>query len=442
MSNDYDGQPLYSKHVTELMRRINALEASCGGVGALFNRKFGTIGSGNGQFNCPEFVFVFNNEVFVTDSVNHRVQVFDLNGAFLRKWGSYGTGDGQFKNPRGIYIYDGEVFVTETTNNRIQVFDLNGVFIRKWGSHGTGDGQFVGPYCVQIFNDEVFVSDSINHRIQVFSLNGSFLRKWGTQGNSDGQFQFPAAVFIFENEVFVGDSNTHGIQVFGLDGIFKRKFGANVVSAPSSMFILGDDIYVIDYTLHCIHVFSKDGVIKQRIGSYGDVDGFFRYPTAIYIYEENVFVVDRGNNRVQIFLPYTTFYAYQESEKESLGTPDAGVTIPTNNALCDAFGGAGAGLLARHIIDMRVAIMRLCSTGKFIAPSGNPYFLIYGMVANSPDNLYYAAMGDRTKYGATGGPRYWWTRRDEGMLSYSPLYGIDIGEIAECVATLEAAPRA
>ena len=67
--------------------------------------KWGTIGSGNGQFNYPGGVAVDTaGSVYVTDSLNHRVQKFDSAGTFVTSWGSAGTGDGQFDSPTGIAI--------------------------------------------------------------------------------------------------------------------------------------------------------------------------------------------------------------------------------------------------------------------------------------------------------------------------------------------------
>src|ERR1044072_4255473 len=63
---------------------------------------------------------------------------------FVKKWGSSGTGDGQFERPQGIGLdSSGNVYVGDS-NNQIQKFDSNGKFITKWGSEGTGDGQFYG----------------------------------------------------------------------------------------------------------------------------------------------------------------------------------------------------------------------------------------------------------------------------------------------------------
>ena len=65
--------------------------------------------------------------MFVADSLNNRVQVFDSSGHFITKWGSLGTGDGQFDSPYGIAVDSstGNVFVADTFNNRIQVFALS-----------------------------------------------------------------------------------------------------------------------------------------------------------------------------------------------------------------------------------------------------------------------------------------------------------------------------
>ena len=67
--------------------------------------KFGSSGSGNGQFNAPYGIAVDSTgNIYVSESLNHRVQVFDSNGVFLRKFGSNGSGDGQFNAAIGITL--------------------------------------------------------------------------------------------------------------------------------------------------------------------------------------------------------------------------------------------------------------------------------------------------------------------------------------------------
>ena len=93
--------------------------------------KFGSTGKGNGQFSAMEHTAVdkFDN-IYVNDpqsgpsgSGNPRVQKFDTNGNFITKWGSYGSGDGQFVDPEHLTVdSEGNVYVSDRHNNNIQVF--------------------------------------------------------------------------------------------------------------------------------------------------------------------------------------------------------------------------------------------------------------------------------------------------------------------------------
>ncbi len=78
--------------------------------GQTFLRKWGTLGAGDGQFYRPHGIAVNTREVYVAEILNHRIQVFDLNGNFLRKWGTYGAGNGQLSYPNGIAVGPGAYF--------------------------------------------------------------------------------------------------------------------------------------------------------------------------------------------------------------------------------------------------------------------------------------------------------------------------------------------
>ena len=150
------------------------------------------MGTDAGLFNHPRGVAIGpEGNVYVADSDNHRIQVFDANGAFLRSWGSNcnlatGTGcadpdgdgplalgDGQFQEPWGITVSDtGRVYVTDTWNHRIQVFDSAGAFQDKWGTYGQSDtatSLLYGPRDIAIDDSgRMFVTDTGNKRIMVF----------------------------------------------------------------------------------------------------------------------------------------------------------------------------------------------------------------------------------------------------------------------------------
>ena len=138
---------------------------------------------------------------------------------FVKKWGSLGTGDGQFKRPHDLDFDPQEkyLYTLDRDGNRVQVFDKNGTFIMKWGSLGTGDGQFHTPYGVDVDSaGNVWIADRNNARIQKFDSNGKFLLKFGSLGAGEGQFDFPRMVAVDKDlkYVYVSDRGNNNIQVF------------------------------------------------------------------------------------------------------------------------------------------------------------------------------------------------------------------------------------
>ena len=65
---------------------------------------------------------------------------------FVLKWGSRGSDKGEFKIPHSIAIDSFEnLFVTDTANHRIQKFTSNGTFLMQWGTFGNKTGEFNEP---------------------------------------------------------------------------------------------------------------------------------------------------------------------------------------------------------------------------------------------------------------------------------------------------------
>ena len=64
---------------------------------------------------------------------------------FVTAWGERGSDPGQFNDPTGIAVSGDEVFVSDSRNARIQVFDLDGNFKHQFGTKGTAPGQLGRP---------------------------------------------------------------------------------------------------------------------------------------------------------------------------------------------------------------------------------------------------------------------------------------------------------
>jgi len=148
----------------------------------LYEGRWGSFGTGNGQFNRPEGIGVSpNGTVYVTDTTNDRVQYFTPTGSFRGKWGKSGTGKREFRSPRGIAVApDTNVYVADMNNDRIKYFTATGSYLGQWGKPGTGVGEFNVPLNPTVApNSNIYVCDRDNNRIQYFTPTGSFLGSWG-----------------------------------------------------------------------------------------------------------------------------------------------------------------------------------------------------------------------------------------------------------------------
>jgi tripartite motif-containing protein 71 len=184
----------------------------------------------------PWGIAASSSEVFVADSGNNRIVKYTSSGVFVAKWGSYGSGNGQFSDPEGIALDrgTGSVYVVDYYNHRVQKFDSNGTFLTKWGSLGSGDGQLNKPMGIGVDSaGYVFVADSSNHRIQKFTSSGSFLTKWGSNGSGESQFRYPAGIALdtFGN-VYVSDQENNRIQKFRITTRTQALAPATVTYSP------------------------------------------------------------------------------------------------------------------------------------------------------------------------------------------------------------------
>lgn len=144
-----------------------------------FIRSFGRFGSGSDstdiQFNRPQSMVIdsVNRELIVTDSCNHRIGRFTLDGELIAWIGGPATADdapGSFMYPYGITLLgDGTAMIAEFGNNRVQRIRLSdGSSLGVFGGPGREPGRLATPWAVSIVGDEAFVLDSGNNRIQVF----------------------------------------------------------------------------------------------------------------------------------------------------------------------------------------------------------------------------------------------------------------------------------
>lgn len=170
------------------------------------NGDYRTIQRSAGPFNMPTNVaLAADGTVFVTDGYgNARVHKFSPDGQLLLSWGSPGTAEGAFHLPHGIAVSrQNEVYVADRENSRVQIFDSDGQFLRAWNNLARPTEVFIA----QEGNDEhVYISelgfraglfpgaeippDPPGSRVSIFRPDGQLLCRWGggTDPCSPGDF--------------------------------------------------------------------------------------------------------------------------------------------------------------------------------------------------------------------------------------------------------------
>jgi DNA-binding beta-propeller fold protein YncE len=134
-------------------------------------RTIGTRGEEPGSFNFPTNLFVDRQgRLYVADTLNFRIQIFDASGTFVRAFGTLGDIPGTLNRPKGIGVdSEGHIYVVDTAFNNFQIFDGDGRLLLAVGNPGRNPGEFLLPAGLYIDSrDRIYVADQGNARVQVF----------------------------------------------------------------------------------------------------------------------------------------------------------------------------------------------------------------------------------------------------------------------------------
>ena len=165
-----------------------------------------------------------NRFLYVVDTELDQVLVFDADShKLLRRLGTTGkkhtlTAVGQFAKPTGVAVdSEGLVYVTDTWNDRVEVFDADGNFVRTWGKNGDAAGDFARPKGIAIDSDgHIWVADAMLNRIQIFAPEGNLLLAFGDFGKLPGQFEALTGMAFDKknNRVFTAEQYLGRVQMF------------------------------------------------------------------------------------------------------------------------------------------------------------------------------------------------------------------------------------
>ena len=164
----------------------------------------------------PEGVAVApDGRVLVTNTRNAILSVF-RDGKLERTVGGPGTNDGELRNPHDVEAAgDGSIYVVDSANNRVQVFDAA---LKHRASFGPAFG-LNAPKYLAIDGDRIWLADEYNHRILLFDRDNKLLGVLGSgkRGRSADAFHKPEAVLARAPHVWVIDTYNDRVVLLRID---------------------------------------------------------------------------------------------------------------------------------------------------------------------------------------------------------------------------------
>ncbi len=315
-------------------------------------KAWGSTGTDVGQFRTPYGVTTHLDPVtgqellYVADGLNNRVQVFTLDGAPVAQFGTSG-------DPGQVGTFTTMRRVAVDANGNVWAADLWGDRIERWNRTPTGFSydRTIGavmpdPTDTAVFheprgmafapNGDLWVTDTVHHQFVRFNSAGHIVATCGqraAEGTQLGQFNWPRGIAVDNatGNLWIADTKQHQLQVLtegcGPIGFVKNNpAGADTRSFnwPYDIAIRQSDrwAFVVDTQNHRIKAYDVGNAVFPAdnkgplpcsvcvFGTRGTANVNFKFPSGVAVGPNgDVFVADRGNNRIQelSFDPTTGF---------------------------------------------------------------------------------------------------------------------------------------
>jgi DNA-binding beta-propeller fold protein YncE len=249
------------------------------------------------------------DRIFVAEGEGDKlVRVFDRTGNELTAF-ELPREPLEVRSPGAMVVgNDDRLYVIDSYQHELLMFDLDGEFIGDYVPDSDEDFEW---FPTGVFLDDagrLYITDQTEarHGVMIFEPTGELVRKFGVSGMGNGMFLFPTDIMVDDNGlIYVADSANSRIQVFDSEGAYVTAIHGTDLSLPSSLFLDGEGrLHVLDSLGHSVAgiLLGDSPRVQFRYGALGRGTGEMYFPRDLTRDETGrIYVADRFNNRVQVW---------------------------------------------------------------------------------------------------------------------------------------------
>ena len=163
------------------------------------------------------------NQFFITDVVRQQIVIVDRSGNEVHSFGHYGKegAPGELNYPNGLAVDDnGRIYVADTNNSRIQIFDKEGNYLISWRGDDGSSGGIAAPMNLSLGkNNSLYITDPITNRVLVLNDKGEIadIIRYVPEENGTSSLSLPTGIYVDSDQrLFISDTGNRRVVIFSL----------------------------------------------------------------------------------------------------------------------------------------------------------------------------------------------------------------------------------
>lgn len=176
----------------------------------------------DGQIKKPVSVTWNDGFLYVSDAGSQSIKVFEVKShRLVKEFGTQGGGPGQFFFPTGISVQaNGDIYVADSNNKRVQLFNAKGQ-VKAILHHNKSDIFGLPRDIAADRIGSIHVVDAFSHKVNVFNSKGNFSYDYGEDGSQRGLLEIPNSIFIDNErlEILIADPGARQVFIYGYEEV-------------------------------------------------------------------------------------------------------------------------------------------------------------------------------------------------------------------------------